>query len=141
MLLIMEQYHLHVQVLTLGGMRSVADFDILVRNRWKYGTLILFLSEKLREEWEPGGAPIAERIQAIREAHAAGISTRVQVDPAAYPDQLIEVVELLRADVDAWRIGKPPPGECSQKRSPADRPVSSTPTPPWPIFAAWSRGV
>ena len=28
-LLILEQYHLRVQVATLGGMRSVADFDIL----------------------------------------------------------------------------------------------------------------
>ena len=56
-------------------------------------------------------APIAERIQAIREAHAAAISTWVKLSPAAYPTQLIEVVELLRADVDAWKIGSPPPGE------------------------------
>ena len=39
--------------------------------------MILFQSESLREEWEPGAAPIAERIQAVREAHAAGISTWV----------------------------------------------------------------
>ena len=37
-LLIMEQYHLRVQVSTLCGMRSALDFDILSRNRWKYGT-------------------------------------------------------------------------------------------------------
>ena len=28
-----------------------------------------------------------------------------------YPAEMIEVVELLRADVDAWKIGGPPPGE------------------------------
>ena len=31
--------------------------------------------------------------------------------PTAYPAELIDVVESLRDDVDAWRIGKPPPGE------------------------------
>ena len=43
--------------------------------------MILFQSESLREEWEPGAAPIAERIQAVREAHAAGISTWVKSIP------------------------------------------------------------
>ena len=64
-LLILEQYHLRVKVVTLCGMRSGRDFDILARNRWKYTTQLLFGSESLREEWEPGGSPIAERVQAI----------------------------------------------------------------------------
>ena len=67
-LLILEKYRLRVQVLTLCGMRSAADFDILARNRWKYGVLILFQSEELRKHWEPGCPPVAERIQAVREA-------------------------------------------------------------------------
>ena len=121
-LLILEQYHLRVQVATLCGLRSVRDFDILARNRWKYGTQILFRSETLREEWEPGGAPIAERIQAVREAHAAGIYTWVKIDPAAYPAELIDVVELLRADVDAWKIGRPLPGEPPPKAIVGERP-------------------
>ena len=110
-LLIMEQYRLRVQVLTLCGRRSVQDFDILARSRWKYATEIFFQSERMREEWEPGAAPIAERVQAIREAHAAGIYTWVKIAPAACPAELIDVVESLRADVDAWKIGKPLPGE------------------------------
>ena len=110
-LLILEQYHLRVQVATMCGMRSVRDFDILARNHWKYATQIFFRSESLREEWEPGGAPIAERIQAVREAHAAGLYTWVKVSPVAYPAELIDVVESLRADVDAWRVGRPPAGE------------------------------
>ena len=80
-LLILEQYRLRVQIATLCGMRSIADFDILARNRWKYGTQIPFQSERLREEWEPGAAPIAERIQSLREAHAAEIHTWVELIP------------------------------------------------------------
>jgi hypothetical protein len=121
-LLILEQYHFHVQVATLCGMRSTLDFDILARNRWKYLTQIIFQAESLREKWEPGGAPIAERVQAVREAHAAGIPTWVKLHPTAYPTELIDVVESLRADVDAWKIGKPPPGEPPPKPIVGERP-------------------
>ena len=121
-LLILERYHMRVQVGTLGGMRSSADFDLLVRNRWKYVTQIIFQSESLREQWEPGGAPVAERVQAIREAHAAGIFTWIKLHPVAYPAEMIEMVELLRADVDAWKIGRPPPGEAPPKPMAGGRP-------------------
>ena len=47
----------------------------------------------------------------LREAHAAGISTWVGIFPAVQPAELIEVVESLRDDVEAWKIGQPPPGE------------------------------
>ena len=99
-----------------GGFRHPA------RNRWKYATQILFQSERLREEWEPGAAPIAERIQALREAHAAGIYTWVKLHSVAYPAEMIEVVEMLRADVDAWQIGRPPPGEPPPKAIVGGRP-------------------
>jgi len=39
---VMERYDLRVQVLTKGGRRSAQDFDILSRNRWKYGATIIF---------------------------------------------------------------------------------------------------
>ena len=84
--------------------------------------MIFFQSERLREEWEPGAAPIAERTQALREAHAAGISTWVQIHPAADPAGLIDVVESLRTDVDAWKIGKPPAGEPPPKPIGGGRP-------------------
>ena len=115
-LLILEQYKLQANVVTKGGLRS-ARILTSSRNHWQYGTQLLFLSEALREEWEPGGPPIAERLQALREAHAAGISTWVKIHPVAYPAELIEVVEALRADVDVWKIGNPLPGEPRIKAS------------------------
>ena len=114
-LLILEQYRLRVLMFTVCGLRSVRDFDIFARNHWKYATQILFRSESLREEWEPGAAPIAERVQTLREAHAAGISTWVKIRPMAFPAELIGVVESLRADVDAWKIGRPLPGGAPPK--------------------------
>jgi DNA repair photolyase len=105
-LLLLEQYHLRVQVLTKGGRRSTRDFDILARNHWKYGATIIFQSERLREQWEPGAPPIAERVDAIREAHARGIFTWVSVEPVVDPDEAIKVVRDLRGEVDFWKIGK-----------------------------------
>jgi DNA repair photolyase len=103
---VLEQYDLRVQVLTKGGRRSTQDFDILLRNRWKYGTTIIFRSEALRAEWEPGAPPIAQRIEAIRQAHAMGIFTWVSVEPVVDPAEAIRVIETLCDEVDFWKIGK-----------------------------------
>ena len=105
-LCVLEQYNLRVQVLTKGGRRSTRDFDILARNHWKYGATIIFQSEALREQWEPRAAPIAERIEALREAHRQRIFTWVSVEPVVDPDEAIKVVESLRGEVDFWKIGK-----------------------------------
>ena len=105
-LLVLERYGLRVQVLTKGGRRSTRDFDILARNQWKYGATIIFQSESLREQWEPGAPPIAERIEAIREACAMGIFTWVSVEPVVDTAEAIKVIETLRGEVDFWKIGK-----------------------------------
>ena len=46
----------------------------------------------------------------------------MKIHPAAYPAELIEVVESLRDDVDAWKIGQPPPGEPPPKPIAGGRP-------------------
>jgi len=105
-LLILEKYELRVQVLTKGGLRSTADFDILVRNRWKYGTTIIFFDDDLRKEWEPNASPIEERMEAVREANRRGISTWVSIEPVVDPSQALIVMYLLRGSVDLWKVGK-----------------------------------
>jgi DNA repair photolyase len=105
-LLVLEQHQLRVQVLTKGGLRSCRDFDIMARNAWKYGATIIFQSERLREQWEPAAAPIAERIEAVRAAHAMGIFTWVSVEPVVDTAEAIKVIETLRDDVDLWKVGK-----------------------------------
>jgi pyruvate-formate lyase-activating enzyme len=105
-LLILERHNLRVQVLTKGGKRSIGDFDILARNDWKFGSTIIFLNEQLREEWEPGAAPIAERIETVREAHRRGIFTWVSVEPVIDAAEALAVMRELRDVVDLWKVGK-----------------------------------
>lgn len=105
-LLILEKYNLRVQVLTKGGLRSTWDFDILSRNQWKYGATIIFSDDDFRKEWEPHASPINERIEAVRQAHAQGISTWVSIEPVVDPSQALIVMYLLKGSVDLWKVGK-----------------------------------
>ena len=105
---IMEQYHMTAQILTKGGTRAARDFDILRRNKWKFGTTLLLSEPDSRKEWEPGAASIIDRIRAICLAHEMGIFTWVSVEPVVDPDQALKVIEALEAlkVVDSWKIGK-----------------------------------
>ena len=105
-LLILERHGLRVQILTKGGKRSIGDFDILARNGWKFGSTIIFRNEKLREEWEPGAAPIGERIETVREANRRGTFTWVSVEPVVDAAEALAVMRELRDAVDLWKVGK-----------------------------------
>jgi DNA repair photolyase len=105
-LLILEKYELRIQVLTKGGLRSIRDFDILARNRWKYGATIIFSDDELRKEWEPHAAPVEERMEAVREAHHRGIETWVSIEPVVDPSQALAVMGKLKGCVDLWKVGK-----------------------------------
>ena len=90
-----EQYHLHVQVLTLCGKRSTQDFDIFRAQSLEIRHGDLLPSETLREEnGGPGRAPIAERLQGAAKRPSERISTWVKkISPAVEPAELIQVVE------------------------------------------------
>jgi DNA repair photolyase len=105
-LLICEQYHLKAQVLTKAGHRAVNDFDILARNGWKFGSTIIFKSEKLREQWEPGAPSIESRMAAVRTAHEQGIYTWVSVEPVVDPVEALAVLHELKPFVNFWKVGK-----------------------------------
>lgn len=105
-LLIMEKNRMKCQVLTKGGLRAARDFDILLRNGWRFGSTLLLSDQKTADEWEPGAATISSRIDAIKKAHKLGIKTWVSVEPVIEPDQALEIIELLLPYVDFWKIGK-----------------------------------
>ncbi len=105
-LLIAEQHKLKIQVLTKAGFRAVKDFDLLIKNNWKFGSTIIFRSETLREEWEPGAPSIVSRYDAVKEAYRAGIYTWISVEPVVDPDEALKVMEDLKPYVHKWKVGK-----------------------------------
>ena len=64
----------------------------------EYGITLISLDEKYREKMEPGAAPYAERLQALKRLHDQGCKTWVSVEPYPTPN-LIEqdLQELLEA--------------------------------------------
>lgn len=105
---ILSRYKMTAQVLTKGGMRAARDFDILKKNKWEFGSTILFSKPESRREWEPGAASIMNRIHAICLAHEMGIRTWVSVEPVIDPEQALEAIEALikLKVVDFWKVGK-----------------------------------
>ncbi len=99
-LLILEKYELGIKILTKGGLRSTRNFDILARNRWKYGATVIFANDDFRKEWESNAASIEERLEDIRQAHRLGISTWVSVESVVDPSQTLIVMYLLKGSVD-----------------------------------------
>jgi len=107
-LLLAEAYGFKkVTVLTKAGGRLVNDFDILKRNPgWKFGSTIIFKSEKLREKWEPGAPPIQSRYEAVKLAHAKGIYTWISLEPVVDTSEALQVIHDLKPFVNSWKVGK-----------------------------------
>ena len=106
-LLICEQYKFeNVQILTKAGFRAVNDFDILKRNKWLFGSTIIFRDDKIRAEWETNAPSIESRYEAVKKAHRDGIYTWISVEPVIDPDQALMVISDLIEYVDFWKIGK-----------------------------------
>jgi DNA repair photolyase len=104
---IAEANRLRIQVLTKNPARAMRESGhILKRNGWKLGTTIIFLSEKLREKWEPGAPSIASRLEALRDAHEAGISTWVSIEPVVDADEAVAAIEAVKPFTDFIKVGK-----------------------------------
>lgn len=98
----------HVTILTKGGKRSERDFHLLAEHpdMSTYATTLTFTDEFTREKYEPGAAPTAERIAALKKAHDLGIETWISCEPVIRPSQTLELIEKTAAFVDLVKVGK-----------------------------------
>jgi len=95
----------NVAILTKGGERSVKDFAFLKASD-KYGATLTFLSDADSKEWEPGAALPVERIAALKQAKASGITTWASFEPVIDPEQTLKLIEMTFRIVDIYKIGK-----------------------------------
>ncbi len=94
-------------ILTKGGLRATRDFDLLASyDRCRFGSTIVFTKQSDADRWEQNAPSIADRMTAIREAHARGIWTWVSLEPVIDPDQALALIEVLHPIVDHWKVGK-----------------------------------
>jgi DNA repair photolyase len=103
---ILIDHGLRVTILTKGGMRAARDFDLLeTYDRCRFGTTVVFTNQADASHWEPNAPPVADRIQAIHEAHGRGIRTWVCLEPVIDPDQALQLIQELHPVVGHWKVG------------------------------------
>lgn len=105
-LAIMGDYGLKATVLTKNGKDARRDFDLLKQHGFRFGTTIGNLDQKTGNQIEPNAGLVVDRVQALAEAHAAGIRTWVSVEPVLDPEEALWAMEYLRPFVDEWKVGK-----------------------------------
>ncbi len=64
-----------------------------------HGISLVSLDERFRRQWEPGAAPYAERIAALRRLHDAGRRTLVHMEPYPAPTIIEQDLSLILAEV------------------------------------------
>jgi len=88
-----------VSILTKGRLPA----ELADRRRFPcdntHGISLVSLDEGFRREWEPGAAPYAERIAALRRLHEAGRRTLVHMEPYPTPAIFEQDVSEILAEV------------------------------------------
>jgi DNA repair photolyase len=103
---ILINHGLRIMILTKGGMRAARDFDLLeAYDKCRFGISVVFTNQADASHWEPHAPPVADRIQAIQQAHGRGIKTWVCLEPVIDPDQALELIQELHPVAGHWKIG------------------------------------
>lgn len=98
-----------VAILSKGGARCLDDLDAFKKwpdSRIKVGATLTFSSADLSREWEPGAATPADRVDALRQLHNAGIKTWASIEPVIIPSESLAVIEASLPYCDAYKVGR-----------------------------------
>jgi len=99
--------NLRFTILTKGGTRVERDFDLLEGyEKARFGSTLIFTSQKDAYKWESKAPSIKDRIAAIEHAHAKGINTWVSLEPVIDPKQALSLIKMVHPIVDHWKVGK-----------------------------------
>ena len=100
-----REFDIPFQVLTKGGTRATADFDLYGKHD-AFATTMTFLDPSQSALFEPGAALPADRVLAISNAHRKGIETWVSLEPVLDPAESLRIIKETHEFVDLFKIGK-----------------------------------
>lgn len=98
-----------VAILTKGGRRCLDDLHTFQKwpdGRIKVGATLTFATDKRSVEWEPGAALPSDRVDALRELHAAGVHTWASIEPVIDPVESLAIIAASIPYTDAYKVGK-----------------------------------
>jgi len=98
---------LTVTILTKSGGLAKRDFDLLSQNPMNHYAATLTTDDPEESlKWEPGAALPYDRIETLKAAKLAGISTWVSFEPVFNPDAVYRMIEQTYEFVDLYKVGK-----------------------------------
>lgn len=105
---ILMAHDLTVTILTKSGPWGILrDKDLLKLNpRNSWAATLTHDDPTVSVKWEPGAALPADRIEALKIAHDAGIITWVSLEPVIDPEAVYRLLEATHQFVDFYKVGK-----------------------------------
>ena len=94
-----------IEILTKGGKRAEADFDLLGPGD-KVGATLTFINADDSLKWEPNAALPAERMAMLEKAKSCGLQTWVSLEPVIDPVQALEIIQQTHTFIDTYKVGK-----------------------------------
>ena len=88
----LQVYGLAFCVLTKGGSRVLADFDLYRPDRDAFASTLTSLDDKFSMKWERGAALPGDRIATLRKFHDAGVFTWVSLEPTIDCESSLQIV-------------------------------------------------
>jgi len=96
-----------IQILTKGGTRAVPDFPLLAAT----GALAAFActltvyDKSWAAKLEPHAAESEDRLNALKAAHKAGITTWVSFEPSIDEHSVIQFIRITHPYIDLYKVG------------------------------------
>lgn len=102
------KYNIPVSILSKGGMRILEDEDIIKEfgNNIQVGASLTFTNISDSLKWEKGASIPEERFLGLEHLHNNGVRTWASMEPVIYPEQSLEIMEITKNYIDAYKIGK-----------------------------------
>lgn len=102
------EYQIPVSILSKGGFNILEDLDVIKQfgENIQIGGSLTFVDKDLSKKWEQNSSDPQERFETLNILHNEGIRTWASMEPVIYPDQSLEIMEITKDYVDAYKIGK-----------------------------------
>lgn len=95
-----------VCILTKGGTRAIRDIDLFDRSRDCFASTLTTLDPAFSAKWERGAALPADRLDALKRFHDAGIFTWASLEPTLDTESSLDIIRETHSFVDLYKIGR-----------------------------------
>ena len=102
------EYQIPVSILSKGGFNVLKDLGVIKKfgENIQVGGSLTFVDKDLSKKWEQNSSEPQERFETLKVLHSEGVRTWASMEPVIYPDQSLEIMEITKDYVDAYKIGK-----------------------------------